>query len=421
MLGLLLLLALTDAAPLALEAAAVAQSPEVIAELRVHGNAVMTEEEVIRLAGVAIGAPFEEGTLLAVEGRLRDSGRFRQIEVLKRFASISDPSRIIIVIMVDEGPVKIEWDRGSGEARTVRRRGPTLMFLPILDVEDGYGLTYGVRFALPNMAGSRSRLAFPLTWGGDKRAAAQLEKDFARGPVDRVTAGVSVSRREHPFYEQNDDRQRVWARFERGLAPRLRGGLTIGSEHVSFLGNEERFFQTGADLVFDTRVDPMLARNAVYARAAWNRFRLDEDANFDQHELDLRGYAGLFGQSVLVARAYRNGAGRGLPLFLQPMLGGMDNLRGFKAGSSVNDVLVAGSIELRVPITSPLNVGKLGVNAFFDTATIYHHRARLADQRFAKGIGGGVWVSAAFLKLNVVVARGVGVGTRAHFGTTLSF
>jgi hypothetical protein len=68
-----------------------------------------------------------------------------------------------------------------------------------------------------------------------------------------------------------------------------------------------------------------------------------------------------------------------------------------------------------------LNIGKLGLNAFFDAGTVYDHRQRVADQRFDKGVGGGVWVSAAFFRLNVAIARGIGSGTRAHFGTTLSW
>jgi outer membrane protein assembly factor BamA len=397
------------------------QPAEVIAEVRVHGNAVISAEEVVGLAGIAPGAPFRADTAAAVTERLRASGRFRSVEVLKRFASIADPSKIVVVIVVDEGPVRIVWDRDAGSApRTVRRRGPPLMFLPILDGQDGYGLTYGIRFAIPNVAGAGSRLAFPLTWGGDKRAAARLEKDFSSGPLDRVEAGVSVSRREHPFHEQDDDRFRVWGRVERDITRQLSTGATLASERVSFMSSDGRFVQVGADLTFDTRADPMLARNAVYARASWHRFRFD-GSDVLQYDVDLRGYAGLVGQSVLVARAYRSAADRQLPTFLQPILGGIENLRGFKAGTAVGDTLVAGSLELRVPVTSPLSIGKLGINAFVDAGTVYDHRQRLADQRFEKGVGAGVWLSAALFRVNVAVARGIGSGTRAHFGTTLSF
>jgi outer membrane protein assembly factor BamA len=399
-----------------------AQPAEVVAEVRVHGNAAVAEEEVLRLAEVQLGAPFEADTLATVEKRLRASGKFRNVDVLKRYASIADLSKIVLVIVVDEGDVKIEWDQGSGAPpRTVRRRGLPVMFLPVLNVEDGYGWTYGVRFALPNVAGSRSRLAMPLTWGADKRAAVQLEKDFDRGPLDRVVGGLSVSRREHPFYEQDDDRIRVGARVERDLWRQLRAGGTVGTEQVRFLADDTRVLQTGADLVLDTRLDPVLARNAVYARAAWDRYALSGPDAYHQYSVDVRGYGGFVGQSVIVGRAYRSASDKALPPFLQPILGGMDNLRGFKAGTAVGDTLVAGSVEVRTPITSPLNIAKLGVSTFADVATVYDHGARLSDQRFSKGIGGSVWVSAAFFRLNLAVAHGVGGGTRVHFGTSFSY
>jgi outer membrane protein assembly factor BamA len=416
-LPLLLLLALAghrqDVAP--------AQPAEVIAEVRVHGNAVISEEEVLRLAEVEVGTPFEADTAAIVEKRLRASGRFENVQVLKRFASIADSSKISLVIIVDEGDVKFEWDRESGEARTVRRRGWPVMFLPVLDFQDGYGWTYGARFALPNVAGSRSRLAIPLTWGGDKRAAVQLEKDFERGPLDRVVAALAVSRREHPFYEQDDDRLRLSARAERDLLPRLRVGGTLGTERVQFLAVDTRFLQTGADAVIDTRLDPVLARNAVYARAAWDRYALTGSDTYHQYSVDLRGYAGFYGQSIVVGRLYRSASDKVLPPFLQPILGGMDNLRGFKAGTAVGDTLVAGSVELRAPITSPLNIAKLGVSAFVDVGTVYDHRARLEDQQFGKGFGGSVWLSAAFFRLNFAVAHAVRGGTRVHFGTSFAY
>jgi len=398
------------------------QPAEVIAEVRVHGNAAIAEEEVLRLADVQVGAPFTADTTALVEKRLRATGKFRNVEVLKRFASISDASKIVLVIVVDEGDVKIVWDQDSGAPpRTVRRRGLPLMFLPVLSVEDGYGWTYGVRFGLQNPVGPHSRVTFPLTWGADKRAAAQLEKDFVRGPVDRVTTAVSISRREHPFYEQDDDRVRLAVRAERDLLAPLRAGATVGTEEVRFLAVDTRMLQTGADLVFDTRADPVLARNAVYARAAWDRYALSGSDAYRQYSVDLRGYGGFVGQSVVVSRFYRSASDNVLPPFLKPILGGMDNLRGFRAGTAVGDTLIAGSVEVRTPITSPLNVAKLGVSAFFDTAAVYDHSARLENQRFEKGIGGSVWLSAAFFRLNLAIAHGLKGSTRVHFGTSFSY
>jgi len=99
----------------------------------------------------------------------------------------------------------------------------------------------------------------------------------------------------------------------------------------------------------------------------------------------------------------------------------MANLRGFSAGTAVGDTLVAGSAEVRAPLTSPLGIAKAGVSAFMDVATIYDKGESLADQRFKRGFGGGVWFAATVFRLSLVVAHGVGSSTRVQFGTTLLF
>ena len=61
---------------------------EVVAEIRVHGNVATPDEEIRRLAAVEIGAPFTPATITDVADRLRATGRFESVAVLKRFASI---------------------------------------------------------------------------------------------------------------------------------------------------------------------------------------------------------------------------------------------------------------------------------------------------------------------------------------------
>jgi hypothetical protein len=391
---------------------------DVIAEVHVHGNAAITEEEVLRLSELQVGSPFNADTLALAEKRLRASGKFRNVEILKRFASIADASKISVVIIVDEGDVKIEWDKGSGTARTVRRRGPPFMFLRCSTWRtDMAGPT--ARALGCQSCRRASRVTFPLTWGADKRAAVR-RKTWSAAPRPGQCRPVD-SRREHPFYERDDERLLLAVRAERDLASKLRAGATLGRERVNFLADDTQVLQTGVDLVLDTRADPVLARNAVFARAAWDRYALIDAEAFRQYSVDLRGYVGFVGQSVVVSRVYRTASDKVLPPFLQPILGGMDNLRGFKTGTAVGDTLVAGSVEVRTPITSPLNVAKLGVSAFFDVATVYDHRAQLADQHFGQGFGAGVWLSAAFFRLNLAVAHGVNSSTRVHFGTSFSY
>jgi outer membrane protein assembly factor BamA len=403
---------------------------ETIAEIRVHGNVATPDDEIRRLAGIDVGAPFTADTLAQVTARLKNAHRFESVDVLKRYASITDPSKVLLVVIVDEGRVKIEGLEEPGKpVRVVPRGGLGLMFLPLLDFEDGYGFIYGAQLARPGVAGAHSRLSFPLTWGGDRHAAAQLEKSFdattgllgTHGVLTRVETGGSIDQRTNPYFQADDTRDRIWFRGERVIGGSLTAGGTAAWQRVSFGGSTDRFAEFGLDVAFDTRLDPMLARNAVYARASVSHLNFENAGAVNRTALDGRGYIGLPGQSILVLRAQREDSDVPLPPYLKSLLGGMANLRGFRAGSAVGDTLVAGSIEVRTPLTSPLKVGKFGVNAFVDVATVYDNGQRLSDQPFHEGAGGGVWLSAAFFRMTFVVAHGVGEGTRAHFGTTLSF
>jgi outer membrane protein assembly factor BamA len=391
----------------------------VVAEVRVQGNAVTSESDVIDLAGVHPGDPFDANTVARVEAALVASKRFEHVQVLQRFASLSDPTQILLVVIVDEGPLKL---KGKGQGtRIVRSGGPHLLFLPLLGYEDGYGLTYGAELAHPDPIGARSRLAFPLTWGADKRAGVDLGKEFSGGPFTRALASFSFSRRTNPFYNTDDDRVRFNVRGERQIVKEVTAGVSASVQHVGFLGASDRMTDAGVDVVVDTRRDPMLARNAVYARAALDRLGVAGGVSATHTAVEGRGYIGLFGQTTLVLRALRDGADGPLPPYLKPLLGGMDTLRGFAAGYKAGDTLVAGSTELRVPLTSPLRLGKFGVRAFADGGTAYQYGQRYRDQTIDHGVGGGVWFAATAFKLNVDVAHGLGASTRVHVGASVGF
>lgn len=402
----------------------VARASETIVAIQVHGNTLTTDDEIRRLSGVTIGSGVDATTVEVVTTRLRASRKFEKVEVLKRFASIADPSQIMLVIIVDDGPVHIKMTGDPDHPTSVvRNRFPKLLFLPVLNTQDGNGLTYGALLALPNPAGDHSRLAFPLTWGASKRAAVEFDKQIANSPnfpIDRVLAGGSVMRRTNPFFDTDEDRERVWLRAEREIVHGLRVGAATGWQHVSFMNLDDRFTQAGGDVILDTRVDPVLARNAVYAKASWEHLSFASDA-VNRTDLDVSGYLGVIRQNVLAVRVLRQDADRSLPLYLQPLLGGLENLRGFREGTAAGDTLVAMSAELVVPLTSPLNIGKIGVSAFVDRGTVYNKGERFADQTLKEGYGGSVWFAAAFLRLNIAVAHGVGATTRVHVGGNVTF
>jgi outer membrane protein assembly factor BamA len=407
-------------------AAGQAQAPanlaEVIAEIHIHGNVATPDAEVLKIAGVARGDPFRATTLEDVRKRLKASGKFDTIEVRKRYASIEDPSQVALVLIVNEGPVRVEMpDEEGGQPRVVPKRGlHNFMFLPILDAEDGYGLTYGARVAFVGIARGPNRLSSPLTWGGLKRAGLEFEHTFAGGPVSRVEVGSAIQRRRNPAYEIDDDRKRLWARVERARGP-VRLGATAGWQDVSFAETDDRLKTFGADVAYDTRLDPVLPRNAVYGLVSWERVAGAAAEPIDRVKLDGRGYLGLIGQSVLVVRALREDASSPQPLYLRSLLGGWSNLRGFEAGAFTGDTLVSGSLELRVPLNSPLRVARVGVNLFADYGTAYEKGMRLADQTFHRGFGGGGWITLTALRFGLGVAHGVGAGTRFTFAGGLTF
>src|SRR5512144_360831 len=59
-----------------------------VVDIRVHGNHTTPDAEVIRLSGVTVGVAFSDDLIHRAEAQLRRSGRFRQVEIRKRYASI---------------------------------------------------------------------------------------------------------------------------------------------------------------------------------------------------------------------------------------------------------------------------------------------------------------------------------------------
>ena len=124
---------------------------------------------------------------------------------------------------------------------------------------------------------------------------------------------------------------------------------------------------------------------------------------------------------MLFLRVFRQDADTSLPAFLKPLLGGVANLRGFDPGQEVGDTLVAGTIEVLVPVNSPLTFARVGVSVFSDAGAAYNKGQRLSDQTLLHSYGAGVWFAAAFLRLSIDVAHGVGGSTHVQLGGTVAF
>ena len=273
-------------------AAALAQ--ETIAEIRVHGNHTTPDADVIGLSGLKPGDPATDARLAEAEQALRKSNRFDDVELRKRFRSIDNPADILIMIVIDERAGVSADDLTPGFGARVRS---SMVWWPILNYADGYGLTYGIRPAFTDPIGQDSRLSFPFSWGGERRAGVELERSFND---QRTRAGVAfwVNRRVNPFFDVPDVRQQVRFEADHAIVPWMRVGGSARIAQVEFGDSgaptryDARHVAGGPHVTFDTRIDPLFPRNAIHTRIGWEAVSF-ETGSAGRWTTDARGYVGI--------------------------------------------------------------------------------------------------------------------------------
>jgi len=400
-----------QAAPLA--------SPEVVVEVRVHGNYSIPDGDVIRLAEIALGDPLAPGAIESIEGRLRQSGRFDDVEVRKRYRSFTATQDVALILVVRERAAE---PTGNLLRRTGQVLAQKSLFMPVLSYAEGYGFTYGVRASTLDLFGVGEQLSMPLTWGGTKRAAVELNQEFDRGSPGQLRAGGGVTSREHPHFEVDDRRVEVWAGVDVEVASGVRVGGDARWTDIEFDQSPDRFATYAVRLAVDTRHDPTFPRDAVFAEVARTWLDVAESGGVvGRTRVDLRGYKGAFGQAVLSIRGLYEGADQALPAYEQPLLGGGPTVRGYSFGQFVGDNLAVASAELRLPLTSPMNVGNAGVTVFYDTGAAYDVGQKLRKTRFHQGVGAGLFFIATVFQLKLDVAKGFDDGTHLHLSAGFQF
>ena len=413
-----------------------AQAADLIAEIRVHGNHTTPNADVLALAGLTLGEPATPTRLTEAEEQLRASGRFDAVEVRRRSRSIADPSEVLVILLVDErAGVRCRGDACVAPTNPLLRVRHAAMWLPVLHHRDGYGVTYGARATFVNPLGPASRISTPFTWGGERRAALEAERSFEGRWITSLRSAASINRRVNPHFDEADTRREVSVQADRAFTPWLRAGARAGVAQVTFAGRDARRRAAGVHFVADTRVDPAFPRNAVQADVAWERLgfgarrpgdvrrpeglQLPDGAS--RWNADVRGFLGIGGSAVLAVRGQAVHAGSPLPDFEKALLGGADTLRGYRAGHRAGDRVAAFSAEVRLPLTSPLSVGRFGVKAFADLGAAWAANERLSHQRFDRGVGGGVYVGATAVTANVDVAWPERGKPRVHTAVGLGF
>jgi hypothetical protein len=401
---------------------------EIVGEVRVHGNVYLTDAEVLSIARVGVGDTLSDGAVEAITNRLEASRRFETVDVRKRYRSLTDDREVALVLVVHERPgvrpsEEVEPGALPGTIATPARRVlSTIMFLPIVSYADGYGFTYGGRASAVDAIGAGERLSVPLTWGGTRRAALEMERPFRSGPLTRISGAVEVRSRENPRFDLRDRRVEVRGGAERVFADLLRASVEATRATVSFGALDDRLWTLGTSLALDTRLDPAFPADAVYLAGGWTGLHFTSThslpGRINRYTADARGYLRILRQIVVAGRAQYTGADASLPPYERLLVGGSPTLRGFRAGAFDGDRALVSSAELRVPITSVLRGARFGVTAFVDAARVWDEGqpARTAD--WHRGVGAGVFFIASVVRLNLDVARGLQTGgTRVHLAS----
>lgn len=397
-----------------------AQAPtEHLVEVRVHGNQRVADADIVTWAAVVVGDRVGPDVVSEVEQRLQATGRFESVEVLKRYLSLSASDEIALVIVVTERP-------GAASANPITRFlgavGRQTLFLPVVDYTEGYGVTYGAHTSFVDLLGEGGRLSVPATWGGTKRIALEADTVFSSGLVTRLQGGVAVVRREHPRFEVDDDRTEGWLQAERRLPGRLRAEVRAGWADIRFGSLDHTLGRYRVMLELDTRSDQSFPRDAVRARASYEWLDVgDRSRVIGRQGYEVEAFAGLVGQTVFAVRATYTGADAPVPAYEQSMLGGGGSLRGWRVGDFGGDRQASGSVELRLPLTSPLSVGRTGAAVFYDTGAAFDVGQSIRDTRFRHGAGGGLFLDAAVVHLRLDVAHNLINAARLHVTANVSF
>jgi len=402
-----------------------ASAQGVVEVVLVHGNHTTPTDQVLALADLTPGQPATAALVAQVERRLRESGRFADVSVQVRQRSLDPAGPVMVVIVVTERAGVSDRVLSPGLARRLRA---ALMLGPILQYDDGYGATYGLRPTLVDRPWRNLNISAPLTWGGERKAAIEAAQTLT-GPLrGQLRAGGGIDRRVNPFYDVADTRRSGWVRADLSPTSWWRVSGDVRRSLVRFAGTDARQWSGGVATVFDPRADdyatalgmragagvawlqldgrsvPPIRRTSADVAVSLPLIRLvtvrstappadgDEDGDGDADQ-DAGGGSGSGSvrSVVLALRARTTRASAPLPAWEQALLGGALNLRGVRPGAAVGDNATAVSAEVRFAGgLTPL--ARAGLRAFLDGAAVSPAGVRLRDEALTWGAGGGLFL-----------------------------
>lgn len=402
-----LLLALAPVGASAAQVASVAGSAETveITEIRIHGNYSIADAEVETLAGVAIGDRVGLTALVIIEARLRDSGRFEDARAEWRYRSLTRRDQVVLLLTVQE-------------KMSVAKK---FLVLPQIHYNEDEKFSIGGRLSAKDLFGGGTLISVPVLIGGVDSVGLEVSRHWDGGTG--LGGQFQWRQFENPFAKVQDDRTGGGLWFERRFAKAFQVRVDGDYYDVNFGGEKDKLLRYGIGATFDTRPSLNFPYDSVLAGAAWQRVDPDAGPSVNRYRFELAGYKTIIGQVVLAARGVLHTADAPLPAYERPYVGGMESLRGTKAGTFSGDSTALGTVELRIPMTSVLtgSIVRLGFTAFWDTVAVWDYGEKLSGQRFHHGVGAGVYLQAPLVRLNLDVGNNLEGNTRVHFGLGFRF
>ena len=304
----------------------------------------------------------------------------------------------MVIVLVDDAVIN-GVDLMPGPLKHMRSLG---MWLPIIEYADGYGFTYGARISFVDTLGPRSRISVPLTWEANAAPHFEPDRAFDSGPSagSRVASRSAAARTRD--YLVADTRQDARIRAERALTTWLRVG-----------GRGSRMSSSAAQANDTSRLDSTSSsirewiRHTRATRSTWSRASssyVSSGARCSvRSSTEFRGYLGLIGPSVLAVRATSIRATDPLPQCEQALLGQHDGAQ-LRARLSCRRQPGGGFRRSAVAHHLAAQHRTAGAQGFVDAGTVYASGAKLAIQRFDRGIGAGVFFTATILRAGLDVA-----------------
>lgn len=179
----------------------------------------------------------------------------------------------------------------------------------------------------------------------------------------------------------------------------------FGPVQTPGVGVQTNFLRYGGFTAFDYRDTPFGPRQGGHYSFRYNQYR-DQDLGlhtFGRGELDLIQYFPLFNKRRVIALRGRavttvRSSDQTVPFYLQPVLGGSDDLRGFQPYRFYGDHLMAMTAEWRWEVFSGMDMA-----VFADAGKVTNRRADLNFKDLESSIGFGLRFNvrnATFLRID---------------------